>query len=71
VFVNPTTRPVEVREVFLFRPTRFYLNGEPTEPFGSPEFTIPPLSTMVAEQIQKEAPWPLGERFEVDERETE
>jgi hypothetical protein len=71
VFVNPTPRPVEVRCLLLLSPTRFYLNGEPTGAFGPSEFTIPPLSTMVAEQIHREAPWPLGERFEVDERQAD
>ncbi|MBM3477133.1 MAG: hypothetical protein FJX75_28020 [Armatimonadetes bacterium] len=71
VFVNPTTRSIEVTEELFYKATRFYLNGEPTEPFAPHRFTIPPLSTMMAEQIHKQAPWPLGERFEVHERETE
>jgi hypothetical protein len=69
VFVNPTTRSVDVLySGVVISPTRFFLNGEPTAAFGPFEFTVPPLSTMMAEEIDKQAPWPLGERLDVDER---
>jgi hypothetical protein len=67
LLVNWTTEPVVIRNAFPWgRPARFFLNDDPVEPLVQnvlDPLTVPPLSTVMAEDIDAAAPWTLKARL--------